>query len=537
MPSRSDLPWWKRCVFYQVYPRSFLDTSGNGVGDLNGIRQKLNYIAELGIEGIWISPFFKSPQKDYGYDVSDYRKVDPLFGRDEDFKMLLDEAHKRGLKVLVDLVLSHTSDQHDWFQESRQSRNNPKSDWYVWADPKPDGSPPNNWLSVFGGPAWSYYAKRGQYCLHQFLKEQPDLNFHNEDVRNAILDVIRYWCEQGVDGFRFDAIIHTFSDQKLRDNPPNTSGVSMTQFGGPDLYNMQQHIYDRNLPEAEAFTKDIRKLLDEYPNIKALGEICSEKTHIDAAAYCGADKLHSAYSFELLKLGFDKFNASSFKKAMEETAALDFFWPSWSFSNHDMIRSVTRWSKENCANRSALAKCLNALLLSLRGTPYLYQGEELGLPDVPLAFEEIQDPWGIFLWPEWQGRDGCRTPMPWTKDAPHAGFSSAEKTWLPVPQSHADLAVDTQERDANSVLNVTRTLIAWRKEQDDLISGDIAFYDLGEDILCFRRNRTLCVFNLRDETFDIELPTEIRENLKLFSLIRSGNRLRLNSFGFGFFSI
>lgn len=533
----TDHNWWKRGVFYQIYPRSFLDTSGNGLGDLNGITSKLDYIKSLGVEGIWISPFFKSPQKDYGYDVSDYLSVDPLFGSDQDFDILLEEAHKRDLKIVVDLVLSHTSNQHEWFLESRDSQDNAKADWYVWADPKPDGTPPNNWLSVFGGPAWAYYPKRGQYYLHQFLKEQPDLNFHNPEVQQAVLDIIHFWCKKGVDGFRFDALIHCFSDDKLRDNPPNTTGKSMTQFGGPDLYNMQLHENDRSLPEAADFTKRIRDILNQYPGVMGLGEICSEETHVDAAAYCGDEKLHTAYSFELLKIGLDKFNASSFKKAMEETAALDFFWPSWSFSNHDMIRSATRWSTEDCKDKHLLAKCLNAILLSLRGSPYIYQGEELGLIDVQIDYEDIQDPWGKFLWPEWQGRDGCRTPMPWKKDAAHAGFSSAEKTWLPIPQEHRDNAVDVQDKDQNSVLNLTRDLVHWRAQQEDLISGDIQFYDYGEDILVFRRGKTLCIFNLRENEAEINAPDGIKEDLRLFGIIRQSNRLVLPAFAFGFFRI
>lgn len=294
--------WWRGAVFYQIYPRSFYDTTGNGVGDLQGITDKLEYIAALGVDALWISPFLRSPQHDYGYDISDYYAVDLLFGNLEDFKTLLDGAHDLGLKVIMDMVLNHTSDQHAWFGESKLSRNNPKADWYVWADPKPDGSP-NNWLSVFGGPAWQYYPLRGQYYLHNFLKEQPDLNFHNQDVQYAMLDSCRFWLEFGIDGFRLDAVNFCMHDPQLRDNPPKDPAHSSTQLEFPDAYSMQAHIYSKSQPENLDFMRKIRALLDEYDGRFAVAEIGDDNAVKTSALYTADNELlHTAYSFDLMAI-------------------------------------------------------------------------------------------------------------------------------------------------------------------------------------------------------------------------------------------
>lgn len=529
--------WWKKAVFYQIYPRSYQDTTGNGVGDLKGITKRLSYIRDLGVDAIWISPFFKSPQKDYGYDVSDYETVDPLFGTNKDFKTLLEKAHNMGLKIIVDLVLSHTSDQHEWFKESRSSRDNPKADWYVWADPKPDGSPPNNWQSYFGGSAWTYDFRRGQYYLHQFLKEQPDLNFHNHEIRQSVLDVFKFWLDFGVDGFRLDAIIHCFSDPELRDNPVNPKPPINTQFNKPDLYWMQEHLHDRDQPEALDFCKKIRALLNKYPDTMAVGEVGDSVSA--SAKYCDdKSKLHTAYSFSLTSGDSVNFGSTLFRKHLEESLTFKNFWPSWAFCNHDMIRVTTRWGGKEHAHKPQFAKLLLAILTTLRGTPYIYEGEELGLSDVKIPYEKIQDPWGKFLWPEWQGRDGCRTPMPWNKDKKNAGFSKGSETWLPIPKDHQKNAVDVQVSDKKSVLNFTRGFLKWRKKTPALQTGPISFMDFGEDILVYKRDDILCAFNLRPKPAEISLDLTLDDtNIKSYGCSLKAGKLAFKGFGFGFFNI
>lgn len=505
-----DNNWWKRGVFYQIYPRSYMDTTGNGVGDLPGITDRLNYIAGLGVDGIWISPFFQSPMKDFGYDVSDYRKVDPLFGTNEDFEALLKKAHNLGLKIIVDMVLSHTSEEHPWFKESRNSTDNRKADWYIWSDTNPDGTPPNNWQSVFGGPAWTFDTKRGQYYMHNFLKEQPDLNFHNADVRAAILNECRYWLDKGVDGFRLDVINFIYHDKKLRDNPIKTAdeGGYATQLEQPDPYNDQWHIYDKSQPEALIFVEEFREMTEAYPDIFTLAEIGDDKAAERAAEYTSTDKrFHSAYSFSLMT--GNKITAEKVKNAvLEFNNQPGNSWPSWAFCNHDIVRSVTKWGAE-IHNKTAFATLLNKLLLSLRGTPFLYQGDELGLPQAKLTFDQLQDPWGIAKWPEWEGRDGCRTPMPWEAKSAHAGFSKNEETWLPIPHEHYSRAVDTQENDPTSVLNAARDFIQWRKTKPALQLGEMAFVESNnENLLIFDRilndEKIRCIFNLAEKETEYE---------------------------------
>lgn len=502
----SDKNWWRGAVMYQIYPRSFMDSNGDGIGDLKGITTRLPYVANLGVDGIWLSPFFKSPMKDFGYDVSDYRDVDPLFGTLADFDDLLATAHRLGLKVIIDQVMNHTSDQHAWFKESLQSRANPKADWYIWADPKPDGTPPNNWHSMFGGPAWSFSPKRGQYYMHNFLTSQPDLNFHNPAVQDAVLDECRFWLERGVDGFRLDVTNYFFCDPQLRDNPPRVQDMSTSanQADFPYPYNMQYHQFDKSQPENMAFLERLRSLLDEFGSTMSVGEIGDDNPVQLAAAYtAGTHRLHTCYQFSYMNGRKNKLGASLIRKPLE-----DFFaqgpdsWPSWAFSNHDVVRAVTRFG--NDARDPRLAKLLIALLCSLRGTPFLYQGEELGLPEAQLAYEDLQDPWGIALWPEWQGRDGCRTPMPWDNTPTKAGFTTASQTWLPLPDAHIPLCVAAQETDSHSVLSFTRQFLKQRKTMPALISGDIRFVDTAnESILVFTRTAdhqtVTCIFNLSDQ--------------------------------------
>lgn len=489
-------PWWKSGVFYQIYPRSYKDTSGNGVGDLKGITEKLDYIASLGVDGVWISPFFKSPMKDYGYDVQDYRQIDPLFGTLDDFKALLKGAHERNVKIVIDKVLSHTSNQHEWFQASRTDKDGPYGDFYVWADPNPDGTPPTNWLSVFGGPAWSYDFYREQYYLHNFLSEQPDLNVRKKEVQDALLEEIKFWLDLGVDGLRLDAVNFCCHDEQMRDNPVRQGNGLATQLLFKDPYGMQSHVYDKSRPKTLEFVKRLRALTDQYPGVFMLGEIGDDNPAEAVAAYTkGDDKLHTCYSFALATL--KPYSASALVNAVNEYEKTG--WPSWAFSNHDLSRAVTRWSEKTPDKQKQVAKMLIALLTTLRGTPFIYQGEELGLPEGHITEDQIQDPWGKFLYPKWIGRDGCRTPMPWQSVETHAGFSKAETTWLPVDPKHHPLAVDRQEKDPESVLHFTREFLAWRKQQTvfDQESG-MRFIETKDDrILSFTRTHPEQTINLR----------------------------------------
>lgn len=497
--------WWRGAVIYQIYPRSFLDTDGDGIGDLPGILDRLDYVASLGVDAIWISPFFKSPMADFGYDIADYRAVDPLFGTLEDFDRVLAKAHALGLRVMIDQVLSHTSIEHAWFAESRASRDNPRADWYVWADAQPDGTPPNNWLSIFGGVAWRWEPRRGQYFLHNFLASQPDLNFHNPAVQAATLDNVQFWLDRGVDGLRLDAINFCFHDAKLRDNPPKPAELRTGRgFSADNPYAFQYHWYNNTQPENLRFLEDLRALLDRYPGATALGEISSEDSLATMAEYVGDTRLHMGYSFELLT---DDSSAAYIRMTVETLEArMPHGWPCWAISNHDVARAVTRWGGGGAD--SALAKQLVALVCSLRGSVCLYQGEELGLTEAEVAFEDLQDPYGIAFWPNFKGRDGCRTPMPWT-DAPTAGFTD-RKPWLPIPDAHRELSVAAQHADDGSVLNGVRRFLHWRKQQPDLLAGDIAFLDAPEPILAFVRREgdaaMLVVFNVSDAATAWPLP-------------------------------
>jgi alpha-glucosidase len=491
--------WWRDAVIYQVYPRSFSDSNGDGIGDLPGITSKLDYIASLGVDIVWISPFFTSPMKDFGYDVADYCDVDPIFGTLADFDALLKRAHELGLKIMIDQVLSHCSEVHPWFVESRKSRDNPKADWYVWANPKADGSPPNNWLSVFGGSAWQWDARRRQYYMHNFLVSQPDLNFHNPEVQQAHLDNMRFWLQRGVDGFRLDACNFHFHDQALRDNPPSQVRDNKTvQDNNP--YGMQAHIHDKTQPENLAFLEKIRSLLNEYGAI-AIGEVGADDSLAVMADYTAdGNKLQMAYSFNLLTATY---SAAYIRQQVEEyEARVKGGWVSWSVGNHDSVRVMTRWGGAEATPQ--FAKMLLAMQMALKGTPCLYQGDELALTEADIAYEDIQDPYGITFWPEFKGRDGCRTPMPWQADQVNAGFSSG-KPWLPVPTEHAAHAVSAQDQDDQSVLNFARHILAWRKKYPQFSRGEISFFDAPEPVLAIRRdlagsNTLLAAFNLGNQS-------------------------------------
>lgn len=509
--------WWRGAVFYQIYPRSFFDSNGDGIGDLYGITTKLEHIANLGADAIWVSPFFKSPMADFGYDVSDYRDVDPIFGVNEDFDLLLQKAHELGIKVIIDMVLSHTSNKHAWFVESRTGADNARADWYVWADPKPDGTPPNNWQSVFGGPAWTFDTRREQYYLHNFLKEQPDLNYHNPEVQEAALRECRYWLERGIDGFRFDVANYFFHDQSLRDNPARDGyNSNITQFEKKSPHGMQIHKHNITQPETLEFIKRIRALMEEFPDTMTLGEVGDEEPYKTTAQYSDSDQyLNTCYNTHFMSGQSKEFNAALIREPIEEFLSQPYeSWPSWAFTNHDCVRAVTRWGRlQQYERKPAFAKLLISLLCSLRGTVFIYEGDELGLPEADVPFEKLQDPWGKYLWPEWQGRDGCRTPMPWNGDKKHAGFSEADETWLPVPNEHQELAVDRQEQDENSVLNFSREFLRWRKKQPALITGGIEFHDFDDDkILGFTRTNDeqtiFCLFNLSDKKKTVTVPAQ-----------------------------
>ncbi|UTF59310.1 alpha-glucosidase family protein [Gilvimarinus sp. DA14] len=529
-------PWWRGAIIYQVYPRSLMDSNGDGVGDIPGIISKLDYIKSLDVDAIWVSPFFKSPMKDFGYDISDYRDVDPLFGTLDDIDRLIAEAHSRDIKVIIDQVLSHTSDQHQWFSESRLDKTNDKSDWYVWADPKEDGTPPNNWLSIFGGCAWEWEPRRGQYYLHNFLKSQPDLNFHNPQVQAQILEEVEFWLQRGVDGLRLDAINFCFHDQKLRDNPPKPPAERQGRgFSEDNPYAFQRHWYNNTQPENLAFLQRLRVLLDHYPGTVSLGEISSEDSLATMAEYTrGGDKLHMTYSFELLTDDFSPEYVRSTVESLEE--GIGEGWPCWAIGNHDVARVLSRWGGDKACDE--LAKMLNAMVFSLRGSVCSYQGEELGLTEVDLPLEQLQDPYGITFWPMFKGRDGCRTPMPWS-DEINGGFSSAAKTWLPVASEHKAMNVARQDNDPSSVLNAYRHFLHWRKDQPALCHGSIQFYDLNSDVLAFTRvaeEKLFCCFNFSAKPQTLELPEGFTRLLEEsgFAAELCGNKLHLPGYGVAF---
>ncbi|MDJ0860269.1 MAG: alpha-amylase family glycosyl hydrolase [Dinoroseobacter sp.] len=480
----SDPDWWRGAVIYQIYPRSFQDANGDGIGDLLGIVERMPYIASLGVDAIWISPFFTSPMKDFGYDVSDYCDVDPMFGTLADFDVLIDTAHRFGLRVMIDLVLSHTSDQHPWFEQSRASRTNDKADWYVWADPKPDGTVPNNWLSVFGGSAWHWDARREQYYLHNFLISQPDLNFHNPDVQDALCDVARFWLDRGVDGFRLDTINFYVHDAQLRDNPalpPEDRNESIAPRVNP--YNHQLHLYSKNQPDNLAFLAKFRAVMEQYDSIAAVGEVGDAQLGLEILGqYTRGDAgVHMCYAFEFLAK--EKLTAARVGEVLskvDEVASEG--WACWAFSNHDVMRHVTRWGLTPAAQRAVVT-----LIMCLRGSVCLYQGEELGLAEADVDFEDLQDPYGIEFWPEFKGRDGCRTPMVWQSDNLNGGFSNA-RPWLPVSTDHLHHSVEAQEHAPEALLHHYRRAIAFRETHKALAKGALDGLQVDGEVVSFRRS-------------------------------------------------
>ncbi len=498
----TGLPWWHGASIYHIYPRSFLDTNGDGIGDLPGITARLDHVASLNVDAIWLSPFFTSPMQDFGYDVADYCGVDAIFGTLADFDALVARAHALGLKIIIDQVWSHTSDQHDWFQQSRQSRSGDKADWYVWADPKPDGSPPSNWQSVFGGPAWTWDGRRQQYYLHNFLATQPDLNVHNPAVQAAILDVARFWLDRGVDGFRIDAINFALHDPLLRDNPPSTGRHKRSR-----PFDYQDRIHNMSHADVPLFLEKVADVMAEYPDRFTVAEVGGDNAIGEMHEYTrGSGRLNSAYGFNFLYSDF--LDAPLVAKALTEwpdTPGTG--WPSWAFSNHDAPRAASRW--HGACDHDDYARLIMLLLVALRGNIFLYYGDELGLTQAEIGFDDLKDPEAIANWPRTLGRDGARTPMPWTAAAPTAGFSTA-KPWLPLGADHAMRALDVQAADPNSMLHWTRSLMALRRAQLALRHGT-ATVDMAEgDLLVLHRHwggqQLVCAFNLGATPHAIGLP-------------------------------
>lgn len=532
--------WWRGCVIYQIYPRSFMDKNGDGIGDLAGLYDRLEHVAKLGADSVWISPFFKSPMKDFGYDVSDYCDVDPIFGTLDDFRRVLDRAHTLGLKVLIDQVWSHTSDQHAWFKESRRDKTNPKHDWYVWADPKPDGTAPNNWLSYFGGPAWTWDARREQYYLHHFLSSQPAVNFWNPEVRAAIKKIAAFWLDMGVDGFRLD-VAHTYlSDKLLRDNPVSKIGAP-TDIPASNPMSRQEHLYTFNRPETLEWVEELAAFVRQWKDRCLLGEIGGADSEARVATYTsGGNRFQMGYSFGLLGSAMQKHEI--LQPVLRAEEVMGDGWICWCTSNHDFKRVASRIPGKAPLKDKALFA--SALGLSLRGSYCMYQGEELGLPQVELAFEDIVDPYDISLYPEHIGRDGCRTPMPWTSEAPHAGFSTAaKKTWLPVGATHLPLSVEMQECDRESTLSAIKNFLAWRKSSAPMRRGDFKTLDLPvESLFSFVRSHDgreiTCIFNCADQPVRTETPLLKGKSLlpvSRHSRLDGENLLSIDPYGYVFF--
>lgn len=488
--------WIKNTVLYQIYPRSFYDSNADGVGDLAGITQKLDYIKKLGIGAIWISPFYPSPMKDFGYDISDYLDIDPIFGSLGDFKTLLEAAHARDLKVMIDFVPNHTSDQHAWFQESCSSLDNPKRDWYVWRDAKPDGSLPNNWLAHFGGPAWTLDKTTGQYYLHSFLPEQPDLNWDNLEVRQAMADTVRYWMEMGVDGLRVDAINWLSKDKELRDDPvdPNYDGVNP--------YKALLHTYSSMGPHLYEYLRDLEEAVKEYPDrfmiVESYPDITGDQSHY-LSFYRELDPRAAApFNFEGISLPW---NAAAFRTSLSEfTSKLR---PGdtavYSFGNHDKPRLATRFGK----NHTHIAAML---LMTLPGAPIIYYGDEIGMHNVEIPADKVRDPFELNNPGHGLGRDPVRTPMQWSADE-YAGFSSTEP-WLPVSDDYFTNNVDLDTKNPDSLYSLYKQLLHFRKGNPSLSGVVFEIIDIHPDVLAYKRGEAITVL-LNFSEQPIELSNQL----------------------------
>ena len=490
-----DPAWWRAAVFYQVYVRSFADSDDDGVGDLAGLSARLDHLAWLGVDALWLSPVMPSPNADWGYDVADYCAVLPEYGDMDDLDAVIAAAGRAGMRVLLDLVPNHTSDHHQWFVEARSSVDADRRHWYVWADPAPDGSPPNNWVGSFGGPAWTFDAASGQYYLHNFLPEQPDLNWWNDGVRHAFDDIVRFWWDRGVAGFRIDVCNMMIKDAELRDNPPATEDdpFIMQMFG-------QRPIYNGNRPEAHDILRRWRTISGEYSPPRVLLGETNVDTLENLAAYYGTghDELHMGFNFPFIEAPFE---AAALADVVARTEALlpAAAWPVWTGSNHDVSRLATRW----CGGDPAKVRLALLMLLTLRGTPVLYQGDEIGLTDRAFEKEELLDPVGLRFWPHYPGRDPERTPMPWDA-GPNAGFTAAGVTpWLPLAQ--APMNVADQRADPGSVLHFVRDAIALRRASPDLVAGDYRPAPVADGLWVFRRGATRVALNMGAAAQDLTL--------------------------------
>jgi len=448
--------WWRQGVIYQIYPRSFADSNQDGIGDLNGITKKLDYLQDLGVNALWLSPINPSPDKDFGYDVSNYLDIDPKYGTMKDFEHLIHEARKRDIHIILDLVLNHSSDQHRWFIESRKSKNNLYHDFYLWHDPAKGGRVPNNWQSVFGGKGWEYVPELGQYYYHMFVKEQPDLNWRNPTVRKELLDVFRFWLKKGVDGFRLDVFNNYFKDARFRDNPINRLGIRP--------FDWQTHSYDTDQPEMLPLLQDIREVLDSKPGSYAVGETFMGGVKM-AAKYCAPGLLPGTFNFAMVR---GAWNARTLQRKINEwdQAVDEHSWPTQVMGNHDVRRIATRLHASQDDQRLKQAA---ALLLTLRGTPFIYYGDEIGMRDIHVSKADLQDPVGVHYWPLPLGRDGCRSPMQWD-ESEFSGFST-QKPWLKVHPNHTQRNVNQQRSEKDSLFHFYRKLIHIRKENEALSQG------------------------------------------------------------------
>jgi len=489
-------PWWESGVVYQIYPRSFQDSDGDGVGDLAGIERRLDYVARLGVDAIWLSPIYPSPMADFGYDVADYCGIEPMFGTLADFDRLLAAAHARGLKVILDFVPNHSSDRHPWFVESRSGRNSPKRDWYIWRDPAPGGGPPNNWISDFGGPAWEWDEATGQYYLHAFLKEQPDLNWRHPELRAAMMDVLRFWLDRGVDGFRIDVLWHIVKAAHFADNPINPAWT-------PAITERDRllQIHSTDQPEAHAISADFRALADGYGERVLIGEIfLPNERHARWYGTPDRPQVHLPFNFQLVENAWDA-RALHRVIADYEASLPAFGWPNWVFGSHDAPRIAARIGE-------AQARVAAMLLLTLRGTPTLYQGDELGIGEVPIPPERVRDPQDLRQPALGIGRDRSRTPMPWDA-TPNAGFSEGEP-WLPLNPDWQSRNVAAQEADPASLLRFYRHLLALRRSHAALSAGGIVLGEPDDRVLAYERTgggeRILVALNLSAEPAALPLP-------------------------------
>ena len=516
---KEEFVWWKHGVIYHIYPRSFYDSNSDGIGDLQGIIQKLDYLDNLGIDAIWLSPIYESPLVDFGYDVSDYRAISCDYGSMSDFTELLAKAHERGIKVIMDLIMNHTSNQHPWFIESSSSLTNPKRDWYIW-EKGDKGKTPNNWKSAIGNSAWEYDFSTKQYYLHSFFKEQPDLNWRNEEMHDAFFNEVRFWLEKGVDGFRLDVINFIVKDKKLRDNPMYM-GI---QF-------LQKHIYNRNRPKSYKIVKKLRKLIDEYDNKMLLGEVyvMPPGDSAMAASYCGKKGLNLAFDFSLI---FKKWDARAYYECIKHWYKLipKNGWACNVLSNHDLSRSF---------NRSIIggyniekAKVAAVLLLTIKGTPFIYYGEEIGMENGKIKRKDIKDPLGKKFWPFYSGRDKARTPMQWSNDD-NAGFTKAENPWLPINNDYLLKNIEIQTNIEDSILNIYKKIIQIRKRHPALTSGDwmpvmkgkhgiLAYYRVHND------EQLLVILNFTNEPKQISIDIASGHKI-LFSTHKIPHSKTLNS--------